>query len=155
MIQSLCNDAATSPHKLNTHSEKKQQIIQKTWQMHFTNNFEQTLSQPAHIEVTHIKKTQYQKVVSKVDDVLENENLNTNYDQQQIYEKQQTNKNFYQNTKIITIDYTITPTYIDSIKAIKIEENLMDIIQNRDTEDIQVLDWQQNCTIEILHSPNT
>ena len=114
--------------------------------MLFMQNFEKIQSLQVHIEVTHIKKILFQKAVKKVDDVLENENQNTNYDLLQIYGKLQMNRNFYPNIKNIMTDYTIMRTCTDFTKVTRIEENLIDTIQNHDTEDIYESTQQLNYT---------
>ena len=101
-----------------------------------------------------IKRILSQKAVNKADDVPENENLNINYDQLQTYGKLQTNRSSYLNTKNITTDYTTMLTYTDFTKVTKIEESLIDTIQNRGIGDIYELDQLPNYTKKILHLPN-
>ena len=117
-------------------------------------SFQQTLSQQVPIEATIIKKTQYQKVVNKADDVPENENLNINFDQLQIYGKLQMNRNSYRNTKNIIIGYTTMLIFTDFIKVTKIEENLMVTTQNHVIGDIYELDQLLSFMTEISLSLN-
>ena len=76
----------------------------------------------------NIKKIRFQKVVNKVDDVLENENQNINYDWLWTYERLQMKKNSYQNIKNIMPGYMKMPICTDFIRVIKIEEKLMGIM---------------------------
>ena len=116
--------------------------------------FEKIQLLQVHIEVIHTKKIPFPKTVKEVDDVLKNENLSINYDWLQICGKLPMNRNFCLNIKNITTDYTRMHIYTDFIKATKIEESLMDIIQNHDTEDIYELDQPLNFTIGISLSLN-
>ena len=76
----------------------------------------------------NIKNIRFQKVVNRVDDVLENENQNINYDWLWIYERLQMKRNFYQNIKNIMTGYMKMRIYTDSIRVIRIEEKLMGIM---------------------------
>ena len=154
LIQFLYNDVHTFLHKLDIPLEKKQLTIWRKWLMLFMKHSEQISSQQVLIEVTHIKKIPFQKAVNRVDGVLENESLSTNFDWLQIYEKLQMKRNSCQNIRNIMTDYMIMHIFTDFIRVTKMEENLMDIIQSLDTGDIYEPDWQLNYTKKILHLHN-